>query len=119
MCAYRLEGLGRQEAERIINEQVPPPPSRVVDAGRGAAEGLAERRQLAGDLDAIVLTALQKEPARRYATARGLAEDVDRHLRGEPVTARTGRPGSRVLAASAAPVSCGRRLWPPWPPPSR
>ena len=38
---YRLEGLGRQEAERVINEQVPPPPSRVVDAGRGAAEGLA------------------------------------------------------------------------------
>ncbi|HEV7764958.1 MAG TPA: serine/threonine-protein kinase [Thermoanaerobaculia bacterium] len=51
-----------------------------------AAPGQA--RQLRGDLDHIVLNALRKEPLRRYASAEQLAEDIDRHLNGMPVTAR-------------------------------
>ncbi len=41
-----------------------------------------------GDLDNIVLKALRKEPERRYSSAENLSEDIKRHLRGLPVTAR-------------------------------
>lgn len=46
------------------------------------------RRRLRGDLDRIVLMALRKEPARRYASAEGLAEDIERHMQGLPVIAQ-------------------------------
>ena len=47
-----------------------------------------KRRRLRGDLDRIVLMALHKEPSRRYASAEQMAEDVERHLDGDPVIAR-------------------------------
>ena len=40
-----------------------------------------------GDLDWIVMKALEKDPARRYETANGLARDIQRHLEGDPVEA--------------------------------
>ena len=46
------------------------------------------RRRLAGDLDNIVLKALSKEPARRYASVDQFSEDIRRHLAGLPVMAR-------------------------------
>ena len=46
------------------------------------------RRRLAGDLDNIVLKALSKEPARRYASVDQFSEDIRRHLAGLPVIAR-------------------------------
>jgi len=49
-------------------------------------------RRLRGDLDAIALKALAKEPERRYATPADLAADVDNHLRHRPIGAR--RPGA-------------------------
>jgi serine/threonine-protein kinase len=45
---------------------------------------------LRGDLDAIVLKALEKLPAGRYASAAALSKDIERYLRGEPVMARPG-----------------------------
>lgn len=45
-------------------------------------------KSLSGDLDNIVLKALRKEPERRYSSAENLAEDIHRHQRGLPVTAR-------------------------------
>jgi len=44
-------------------------------------------RTLRGDLDWITLKTMEKDPTRRYATAHALAEDIQRHLRHEPVTA--------------------------------
>ena len=44
--------------------------------------------QLKGDLDNIILKALRKEPERRYSSAENFAEDLHRHQRGLPVTAR-------------------------------
>ncbi|MED5622316.1 serine/threonine protein kinase [Ideonella sp. BN130291] len=46
------------------------------------------RRQLKGDLDAVVLKALRKEPQHRYASAEALSDDIFRHLEGLPVHAR-------------------------------
>jgi serine/threonine-protein kinase len=46
-------------------------------------------RQLAGDLDTIVLKALRQEPERRYGSAEQLSEDLSRHLAGLPVAARS------------------------------
>src|SRR5262249_1930488 len=46
------------------------------------------RRQLSGDLDNIVLKAMQKEPVRRYGSAEAFADDLRRYLTGLPVLAR-------------------------------
>ncbi len=80
--AHRLSGGDVVETLRVICEREPPRPSTVAAPAR--------RRALAGDLDNIVLKALQKEPARRYASVEQLAEDVRRHLDGRPVLARAG-----------------------------
>jgi serine/threonine protein kinase/tetratricopeptide (TPR) repeat protein len=45
-------------------------------------------KHLHGELDWIILRCLEKEPARRYASATELAQDLERHLRNEPVLAR-------------------------------
>jgi serine/threonine-protein kinase len=60
---------------RSVLQEEPPPPRRL-------------NPRIAPDLEAIVLQCLEKEPARRYATAALLAEDLDRFLRGEAVEAR-------------------------------
>ncbi|HET8624545.1 MAG TPA: protein kinase [Gemmatimonadales bacterium] len=59
---------------------------RVAATGSGSVEKL--RRRLRGDLDTILLTALRKEPQRRYASVEQFAGDIRRHLDGLPVTAR-------------------------------
>jgi eukaryotic-like serine/threonine-protein kinase len=64
---------------RRIRETDPVRPSQQVEA--------ALRRRLRGDLDWIVLKALEKDRRRRYDSARGLADDVRRHLAHEPVLA--------------------------------
>jgi tetratricopeptide (TPR) repeat protein len=51
-------------------------------------EDSRSRRRLAGDLDAVVLKALRKEAGARYPTVARLDEDVDRHLKGQPLSAR-------------------------------
>jgi eukaryotic-like serine/threonine-protein kinase len=101
----RLSGSSPGEAERAVLEQEPRRPSTaVLEAADPAAPGdgatataRPERRRrrdlhrrLAGDLDHILLKALRQEPARRYSSVERFAEDVRRHLRGEPVRARKG-----------------------------
>ncbi|HEY0554045.1 MAG TPA: serine/threonine-protein kinase [Thermoanaerobaculia bacterium] len=54
------------------------------------------RRKLAGDLDTIVLKAMQKEPQRRYTSVDQLANDLGRHLQGLPVVARKDTVGYRT-----------------------
>ena len=46
------------------------------------------RKRLKGDLDAVVLAALQKDPIHRYASVEALARDIQRYLDGQPITAR-------------------------------
>jgi serine/threonine-protein kinase len=71
----------RHALEQAILEFQPSPPSQ-------GAQDPAARRALRGDLDTIVLKALAKEPAQRYATVDALAADLRRHLAGVPVLAR-------------------------------
>jgi tetratricopeptide (TPR) repeat protein/tRNA A-37 threonylcarbamoyl transferase component Bud32 len=71
------------ELEEAVLKQEPPRPSSVASRARGG-----RRRRLPRDLDTIVLKALRKEPAQRYASVDQLSEDVRRHLEGLPIRAR-------------------------------
>jgi serine/threonine-protein kinase len=68
------------EAERMIMEREPDRPS--------AARALPATRAAWADLDVLCLTAMHKDPARRYRSAEALMRDVDHYLRGEPLEAR-------------------------------
>jgi tetratricopeptide (TPR) repeat protein/tRNA A-37 threonylcarbamoyl transferase component Bud32 len=91
----RLEATTLLEALRIIREEDPPKPStRLSTTERlpaiAASCGLEPRKLsglLRGDLDWIVMKALEKDRNRRYETANGLAMDVRRYLDDEPVVA--------------------------------
>ncbi len=80
---YRVDGTAPGEIARAILERDPTRPS----ASRAIPE--RRRRALRGDLDNILLKALRKEPERRYGTVAQLVDDVERHLDGRPVAARS------------------------------
>jgi serine/threonine protein kinase/tetratricopeptide (TPR) repeat protein len=91
----RYKEVAWEEVKRLIREEEPPRPSLRLSSS-DALPSLAAQRQtepaklsrlVQGDLDWIVLKALEKDRNRRYETANGLALDVQRHLRGEPVLA--------------------------------
>jgi len=92
---YQFETYSPLEIERAICDTEAPPPSEAAREQTGASPKLA--RQLAGDLDNIVLMALRKEPARRYQSVEQFSDDLRRYLTGLPVTAR---PDSLVYRAS-------------------
>jgi eukaryotic-like serine/threonine-protein kinase len=91
---YDLADLTRAALEEAILKVEPLPPSQSVSGERAArARGTTARalsRMLRGDLDTIVLKALEKKPAERYASADALLQDIEQYLRGEPVAARSG-----------------------------
>src|SRR5262249_60079237 len=60
----------------------------MATAKRRSSEARRLIRLLRGDLDWIVMKCLEKDRARRYDTANGLAMDLKRHLNNEPVVAR-------------------------------
>jgi len=119
----RLRQAGWAEMLRIIREEEPPRPSTLVRTlGASAAEPAERRgtdpgalvRRLRGDLDWIVLKALEKDPERRYHSAYGLASDIRRHLDDEPVVAgpptlgyRLGKAVRRNKLAFGAAVAVG------------
>lgn len=81
-----------RDLARLAATTTPRRPSEALrrreDGGGGTAASDVSARALAGDLDAIVMMALRREPERRYASARHLADDLARHLAGMPVLAR-------------------------------
>jgi eukaryotic-like serine/threonine-protein kinase len=86
-----------EEIRRIIKEEDPPKPStRLTALGAALTTVLAQRRTertklsalVKGDLDWIVMKALEKDRSRRYETASALAADLRRFLNQEPVEAR-------------------------------
>jgi serine/threonine protein kinase/tetratricopeptide (TPR) repeat protein len=92
----RLKKAAYDEVRRIIREEEPPRPSTRVSSLEHSQPSMAAMRHteprklchmLQGDLDWIVMKALEKDRTRRYATAAGLAADVQRHLSDQPVEA--------------------------------
>jgi serine/threonine-protein kinase len=78
---YRLRRGSAAELEEAIAHALPP---RASDAAKGGET----RRQLRGDLDAILAKALSKDVASRYVGAGELAQDLRRHFAGLPIEAR-------------------------------
>lgn len=93
---YRQQESSFVELSRAICEETPEKPSTSVGAAQAGGNGAGRRprsggelrSRLAGDLDAIVLKALDKDPDARYASPAQLAEDVRLHLRDFPVIAQ-------------------------------
>src|SRR6202795_5223855 len=101
---YRLLSYSQLQLERAICMDDPVRPSQMVvaklsgenDADRSRVSdrrGLSPQRlrtRLGGDLDAIIGMAMRKEPDRRYPSVEAFADDLHRHLLGQPVRARHG-----------------------------
>ncbi len=104
--AQQLLSAGLDEIRRTILEKEPARPStRLSLMGKEELTTTTQRRGaeasklislLRGDLDWIVMKCLEKDRARRYETANGLAADLRRHLNNEPVTARPPSAGYRL-----------------------
>jgi serine/threonine protein kinase/tetratricopeptide (TPR) repeat protein len=86
-----------EEIRRVIREEDPPRPSeRISSIGDGSIETARNRRtdpktlqtELRGDLDWVVMRALEKDPARRYASPSEFAADLQRYLLHQPIDAR-------------------------------
>jgi len=111
---HQVAGLSPAEMERTVCGTIPLDPSAMIARRKSSPpEGLRPagrlRRQLKGDIDRIVMTAMRHEPGARYASARALAEDIERHLSGKAVQARgasrlyrAGRFASRHRSGVAA-----------------
>jgi eukaryotic-like serine/threonine-protein kinase len=82
---YRLKRDTRGALEEAILVDAVVLPSQ---AARDNPEAIHRAKRLKGDLDTIILKALKKAPADRYATAAAFADDIGRYLKGEPVLAQ-------------------------------
>jgi eukaryotic-like serine/threonine-protein kinase len=82
-----------EETERAICETDPEKPSSVAAWNDELSPGIRKQlsRQLAGDLDKIVLTAMRKQPERRYASAAQLSDDLRSHMEALPILAQEDR----------------------------
>ncbi len=80
------------EAETILAEQEPEKPSARAKRTNGipspATRSLSASKSSWADLDVMCLTAMHKDPQRRYASVEALIRDVDHYLKGEPLEAR-------------------------------
>ena len=126
---HRFRNTTPAELERVICEEAHVPLSQAVELEEGTGGGGRNeivqrrgttakelRRELAGDLDNVVATALRKEPERRYASVERFSDDLRRYLAGLTVTARAdeftyrarkfvGRHRLGVVAAALSVVS--------------
>jgi eukaryotic-like serine/threonine-protein kinase len=82
-CPLRFTTYAPSEVERVVCEHQPERPSALV-------------RRLRGDLEMIVLQALQKDPARRYSSVDAFVDDLERHRSGLPVHARPDGTAYRI-----------------------
>src|SRR5262245_54547020 len=101
----RFRQAAYDEIRRIIREEEPPRPSTRLSESKDALPSISAQRQtepakltklMRGDLDWIVMKALEKDRSRRYETANGFAMDVQRYLADEPVLACPPSVGYRL-----------------------
>jgi WD40 repeat protein/serine/threonine protein kinase len=117
----RLKQAPLTEVLRLIREEEPHKPSTRLSNSKDLLASISTQRRLApaqltnevrGELDWIVMKALEKDRDRRYATANGLARDIERHLNEETVEAcppsagyrlrKFARKNRKILGATAA-----------------
>jgi eukaryotic-like serine/threonine-protein kinase len=133
---YKFKTRLQHEIQRIICEEEPERPSTMISRLREAEattpsapsdaltsqqiaavrDGDVERlkKKLRGDIDDIVLKALEKSPQRRYTSAEQFAEDLERHLSGQPVTARPASAAykfQKFVRRNRGPVAAGVALF--------
>ncbi|MEO6690694.1 MAG: serine/threonine-protein kinase, partial [Dokdonella sp.] len=118
---YQVANSTPAAYERAVLDQEPTRPSLIVArtqdgnmgdiiAAKRDMSAVRLRRELRGDLDAIVLKALRKEPAQRYASVADFASDIRRYQQRRPVHARRGNwryRGGRFLRRHALSVALG------------
>jgi serine/threonine protein kinase len=101
----RLKQAALDELLRLIREEEPPPPSTRLSASGPALATISEQRHteparlaslVRGELDWIVMKALEKDRNRRYDSATGLARDIERYLQDRPVEACPPSAGYRL-----------------------
>jgi hypothetical protein len=102
-----LRRASLDEMRRLIRDVDPPRPSqRFSTLGAGASSTVSQcrnldqrqlKRILRSELDWIVMKCLEKDPNRRYESASALAQDVQRYLADEPVSARPAGMGYRLF----------------------
>jgi serine/threonine protein kinase/tetratricopeptide (TPR) repeat protein len=121
LIRQRLKETALAEVLRTIREEEPPRPSTRLSASKDGLVAISAQRHMEpaqltklvrGELDWIVMKALEKDRTRRYQTANGLARDLERYLADEPVEAcppsaayrlrKLARKHRRLLAASGA-----------------
>ena len=105
----KLHSAGYLEMQRIICEEEPTKPSTKIKALGDLLKDVAKNHStkpdllgnlLRGDIDWIVMKSLEKDRTRRYETVHALAEDIQRHLRNEP-----------ILAGSPGTIYCLQKYW--------
>jgi serine/threonine protein kinase/tetratricopeptide (TPR) repeat protein len=101
----QLKQAAFTEMLRIIREEEPPKPSTRLSDSKDSLPSISAQRQMEpakltklvrGELDWIVMKALEKDRSRRYETANGLARDIERYLADEMVEARPPSAGYRL-----------------------
>lgn len=125
---YDLEGRNFAALARKVCFDDPPLPSQRVTGGDETEGEDRTRRRLSrmleGDLDAIIMKAMRKEPGRRYHSAAELESDIDHYLEGSPVQAHDGnwlyhtgkflrrnRPAVAILALIVISAITSMALW--------
>lgn len=91
---FVLDGLTPNEAAAVVIDRDPGRPSLV--ARQRPADAVHATRAQWADLDVLILTAMQKDPARRYATVDALLRDLTHFHDGEPLDARPDSLGYRT-----------------------
>jgi eukaryotic-like serine/threonine-protein kinase len=101
---YKLDGMSPAAVEKIVCETEPPVPWKSLNSAGGDVKQamICEKRsshirqlmnKLRGDVESIVMKALEKEPERRYGSAAQFSDDIRRYLAGKPVNAH---PNTRI-----------------------
>jgi serine/threonine-protein kinase len=108
---FDLSNLAPAEAETVLLEHEPPKPSATARRQLARSVATSLSRGLWADLDVLCLTAMRRDPERRYRSVEALIRDVDHYLKHEPL--KHGRIRSTTGSGSLYGVISAKCLPPP------